>query len=303
MCSTPPDEDEVGCAHRDLAGARRRRGQRSRAHPVDREAGDGVREAGEQRDVAAERQALVADLRRRGEDHVADPLDRHRRVAAEQLADDLDGHVVGARLPEEAARPGLAERGADAVDEDDLVALAPHADEDSPFSPDSRVVLCDDGGRRPAGGAGLLWLSAMEEHIAESQNGSLLPRFAWILKGPARGPRCVGACGRAGGRLQPVARVDLEFRRSTSRSPRDRCLPRFAWILKGPARGPRCVGACGRAGGRLQPVARVDLGSGGHVEEAQGIVVATLRVDPEGARSAACVERAAGPVAGFSRSA
>ena len=36
--------------------------------------GHGLREPGEQRDVAAERQALVADLRGRGEDDVADPL-------------------------------------------------------------------------------------------------------------------------------------------------------------------------------------------------------------------------------------
>ena len=150
------DEHEIGGAHRDLAGAGRRRRQRSRAHAVDREAGNGVGEAREQGDVPAERQALIADLRRRGEDHIADALDRHGRVAAEQLTDDLDRHVVGPRLPEETARPCLAERGADAVDEDDLVALAPHASEDSPFPPDSRGVLCDDGARRPAGGAGLL---------------------------------------------------------------------------------------------------------------------------------------------------
>ena len=29
----------------------------------------------------------------------------------------------------------------------------------------------------------------MEEHIAETQKDRFLPRFAWILKGPARGPR------------------------------------------------------------------------------------------------------------------
>ena len=68
------DDDEIGGAHRDLAGAGRRRGQRARAHAVDREAGHRVRQAREQRDVAAEGQALVADLRRRGEDDVADPL-------------------------------------------------------------------------------------------------------------------------------------------------------------------------------------------------------------------------------------
>ena len=88
--------------------------------------GHGVREPGEQADVAAERQPLVADLRGRGHDDVADPLGRRRGVAAQQLADDLDAHVVGARLPEEAARPRLAERGAHAVDEHDLPQLARH---------------------------------------------------------------------------------------------------------------------------------------------------------------------------------
>ena len=127
MCSTPPTSDEVGCAHRDLAGACGRRGECAGAHPVDGEAGNGVGQAGEERDVAAEGQALVADLRGRGEDDVADALGRHARVPAQELADGLDGHVVGPRLPEEAARPGLAECGADAVDEDDLAELAGHA--------------------------------------------------------------------------------------------------------------------------------------------------------------------------------
>ena len=59
---------------------------------------------GEERDVAAERQPLVADLRRRGEDDVADPLGRDLRVAAQQLAHRLHAHVVGARAPELALR-------------------------------------------------------------------------------------------------------------------------------------------------------------------------------------------------------
>ena len=101
------DEHEVGGAHRDLAGARRRRRQRTGAHAVDREAGDGVGQPGEQSDVTSEREALVADLRRRGEDHVADALGRDRRVAAQQLAHDLHRHVVGARLPEEPLGPAL----------------------------------------------------------------------------------------------------------------------------------------------------------------------------------------------------
>ena len=108
MCSTPPASDEVGRAHRDLAGARGGRGERARAHAVDGEARDGRREPGEQRDVAPEREPLVADLRGRGEDDVVDPLGRELRVASEELAHGLDGHVVGARLPKRpsgAARP------------------------------------------------------------------------------------------------------------------------------------------------------------------------------------------------------
>ena len=86
-----------------------------------------MREPGEQRDVAAERQPLVADLGGGGEDDVADPLGRERRVAPQQLADDLDRHVVGAGLREQPVRARLAERRADAVDVDDLAQGARHA--------------------------------------------------------------------------------------------------------------------------------------------------------------------------------
>ena len=75
---------------------------------------------GEQGDVAAERQPLVADLRGRGEDDVADPLGRDLRVAAQQLAHRLDAEVVRARAPVLPFGPGLAERRPDAVDEEDL---------------------------------------------------------------------------------------------------------------------------------------------------------------------------------------
>ena len=79
---------------------------------------------GEQRDVAAERQALVADLCRGGEDDVADALGRDLRIPPQQLADGLDRHVVGARAPVLALRARLAERRAHAVDEEDLVQFA-----------------------------------------------------------------------------------------------------------------------------------------------------------------------------------
>ena len=118
---------EVAGAHRDLARGGRRRGEGAGAHPVDCEARDRVRQPGEQADVATERQPLVADLRGRGHHDVPDPLGRRRGVAAQQLADDLDAHVVGARLPEEPTRPRLAERGPHPVDEHDLLQLAGHA--------------------------------------------------------------------------------------------------------------------------------------------------------------------------------
>ena len=98
------DEDDVCRAHGDLTGAGRRRGERAGAHAVDREPGDGRREPREERDVATEREALVADLRGRREDDVVDPLGRKLRVASEHLAHGLDGHVVRARLREEAVR-------------------------------------------------------------------------------------------------------------------------------------------------------------------------------------------------------
>ena len=91
---------------------------RSTANP-----GHGRREPGEERDVASERQALVADLRGRGEDDVVDPLGWKLRVAPEHLAHGLDGHVVGARLREEAVRRRAAERRAHAVDVDHLAEL------------------------------------------------------------------------------------------------------------------------------------------------------------------------------------
>ena len=73
--------------------------------------------------VTAERQALVANLCSCGIDDVTDPFRLDLRVPAEQFAHDLDGHVVGARLPEDPLRPRAAERGPHAVDEHDLPAL------------------------------------------------------------------------------------------------------------------------------------------------------------------------------------
>ena len=164
------DDDEISRTHRDLSGAGRRRRQRAGAHAVDGEAGHRVRQAREERHVAPEREALVSDLRCRGEDDVADSFGRDRRVAAQQLAHDLDRHVVGARLPEVAVRPRLAERSPHPVDEHHLAELPTHAVEDirlatvtgcslspgsrrpaAPVRPDRHRRVCDDCARRPAG--------------------------------------------------------------------------------------------------------------------------------------------------------
>ena len=57
---------------------------------------------------------------------LVDPLGGQLRVAAQQLADALDDEVVGAGLGVHALVAGLAERGADAVDEDDVAEGAGH---------------------------------------------------------------------------------------------------------------------------------------------------------------------------------
>jgi hypothetical protein len=117
------DGDVVG-AERDAAGGGGHGGHRAGAHPVDRVAGHRLRQPGQQRGGPSEGQALVADLRRRGDGHLVHPVGGQRRVAAQQLADHADDEVVGARLGVDALRAGLAERGADAVDEDDLTQRA-----------------------------------------------------------------------------------------------------------------------------------------------------------------------------------
>ena len=120
------DDHEIRRAHRDLSGAGGRRRQGAGAHPIDGEARHRRRQSGEQGNVTSQCEALVADLCGRGQDHVADPLGRGVRIATKQLANDLDGHVVGPGPPEGAAGPRLAERGPDAVDEHHLAQLAAH---------------------------------------------------------------------------------------------------------------------------------------------------------------------------------
>ena len=105
-------------------GAGGDRGQRAGAHPVDGVAGHRLGQAGQQRRRAADGQALVADLGRRGDRHVVDALGRQLGVAAQQLADAADHQVVGPGLGVHPLRARLAERGPYAVDEDDVAHLA-----------------------------------------------------------------------------------------------------------------------------------------------------------------------------------
>ena len=115
------DDDVVG-TEGDAGRGGGHRGHRAGAHAVDREAGDGLGEAGQQGGGPADGQALVADLRGGRDGHLVDLLRRECRVAAEQLSDALDDEVIGAGLGVLAL--GLAERGAYAIDEDDVAQLS-----------------------------------------------------------------------------------------------------------------------------------------------------------------------------------
>src|SRR5690606_9679790 len=110
------DRDVVG-AEGDAARHRGDGGHGACAHAVDRVAGDGLRQAGQQGGGAADGQALVTDLRGRGDRDVVDALRRKLGVAAQQLADDLDDQIVGPRVGVDALVARLAEGGSYSVDE------------------------------------------------------------------------------------------------------------------------------------------------------------------------------------------
>ena len=117
-------DGDVVRAEGDAGGGGGHGGHRAGAHPVDREAGHALRQAGQQRGGAADGQALVADLGGRGDGHLVDALGRQRRVAPHELTDALDDEVVGAGLGVLAVGLADTERGAYAVDEDDLSQLS-----------------------------------------------------------------------------------------------------------------------------------------------------------------------------------
>ena len=113
-----------GRTPRDGAGDARRggrdRGHRARAHAADRVAGHRLGQPGQHGDAAAEGEALVAGLRRRGERELVDPLHGQLGAAAQELADRLHGEVVRAGLGVDHVGACLDERAADALDEDDV---------------------------------------------------------------------------------------------------------------------------------------------------------------------------------------
>ena len=87
--------------------------------------GHRTRQPGQQGGGAPDGQALVADLGGGGDGDLVDPLGRQLGMAPQQLPDAVDDQVVGAGLG--VHRAGLAERGTDAVDEDDVAEFTRHA--------------------------------------------------------------------------------------------------------------------------------------------------------------------------------
>ena len=120
-----PRDDDVGCAERDLTGPvviaeSAPAHMRSIAKPGTLEGSPASSH------VTPEREALIANLGRRRDDHVADPLGRDARRCAAAAPHELAHHVVGARAPEDAVLARPPERGSDAVDEHDLAESARH---------------------------------------------------------------------------------------------------------------------------------------------------------------------------------
>ncbi len=119
VLDTAGDGDVVG-TEGDGTGDRGHGRQGARAHAVDGVTRHGLRQTGEDPRGTADGEALVADLRGRGDGDLVDLLRVETGVAAQQLPDRLHDEVVGTGLVVDALRSRLAERGADAVDEDDV---------------------------------------------------------------------------------------------------------------------------------------------------------------------------------------
>ena len=113
-------DDDVVLAEADARSGGGHRGHRACAHAVDGEAGDAAGESGEQCGRTSDGQALVTGLRSRGDRDLVDPFGREVGVLAKQFADCLDDEVVCASVGVHALGACLAERGTDAVDEDNI---------------------------------------------------------------------------------------------------------------------------------------------------------------------------------------
>ena len=106
--------------HRADRGDRR---HRAGAHPVDREAGNAQRQTGEDGGGAAEREALVADLRGGCDGDIVDAVLRQVGVALEEPDHRLDDQVVGAGVEVLALLTGPTERGTNPIHEYDVGSL------------------------------------------------------------------------------------------------------------------------------------------------------------------------------------
>ncbi len=123
----PARQREVVCTEGDAARDRGDGRHRARAHPVDREAGNGLGEAREQRGRAPDGQALVAGLGGRGDGHVVDAILRQIGMAFEQSDHRLDDEVVGPGVPVHAFFARAPEGGAYPVDEHDFMPFGHNA--------------------------------------------------------------------------------------------------------------------------------------------------------------------------------
>ena len=160
--------------HADAGRDSRGGGQRPGAHPVDGEAGHRLRQAGQHRGTAPQREALVADLGGRGHGHLVDALRRQVRVAPQEFAHHSHDQIVGPGLGIHALRTRLAERGARPVDHDNVATCLRHADLQG-IGTTSVLPMLLTSSKRPAGGPGVSagpWWATWETREAQPLAGS-----------------------------------------------------------------------------------------------------------------------------------
>jgi len=123
-------ECDVVHADADRCGHRRHARHRSGAHAIDREPGNALGEACQDRHGPAEGESLVARLRGGRDGDIVDPVLRDRRVPLHQTDGRLDREVVGSGVPVHAFFAGAPERCAHAVDEEDVRDIGHSASND-----------------------------------------------------------------------------------------------------------------------------------------------------------------------------